>query len=73
MLVNRLLYSNSINQKSTKILTFVVSDILDLSQIKNGKFRSVISKFDVKKAVLEIKSILDFKADMGGITVFTTF
>jgi len=52
---------------------FVVKDILDLQQIKNGKFRKQITKFSIKDAVSEVTSILEMKSKAQCLTVTTTF
>lgn len=59
--------SASIQSASTKILNSLVSDILDISQIKAGKFRKDCNNFDVKEATQEIIMIQLFKAQMMGI------
>jgi len=37
---------------------FFVNDMLDFSQILNGKFNKVIESFDLKKAVSEVITLL---------------
>jgi signal transduction histidine kinase len=44
-----------------------VEDILDIGQLKSGKFRKVISKFNVKKAVEEIMQIQQYSADLRNV------
>ena len=39
---------------SSKILNFLVNDILDFSQLKSGKFRKDICNFNIKDAIEEI-------------------
>jgi signal transduction histidine kinase len=46
-----------VQNSSTKILRFLVNDILDFSQIKGGKFRQNLTNFDVREAVEEIMLI----------------
>ena len=47
-----------IQESSTKLLKFLVNDILDFAQIRAGKFRKNINVFNVKEAILEIILIL---------------
>ena len=42
---------------SSKIMAFVVDDLLDFAQINNKKFRKEIREFDMKKAINEVISI----------------
>jgi len=58
---------------STKVLRFLVNDILDFAQIRAGKFRKDISQFDIKEALEEIKLILLFKAEQSGIDIEMDF
>jgi len=38
-------------------MSFLVDDLLDFAQLDSGKFRKVISEFDLKDAVEEVISI----------------
>lgn len=49
------------------MMGFLVDDLLDFAQINAGKFRKVITSFDLKEAVQEVISIQKDKAHMGGI------
>ena len=49
--------SDVIQMSSSKILLFHVEDILGMAQLKSGKFRKIIAKFNVKKAIDEIMHI----------------
>lgn len=46
--------SIKIQMSSSKILNFLVNDILDFAQMRSGKFRKDISNFNIKEAVQEI-------------------
>ena len=46
---------------------FLVDDLLDFAQINAGKFRKVITSFDLRDAIQEVISIQKDKANMGGI------
>ena len=58
-----------VQKSSSKLLTFLVNDILDFAQLKSGKFRKVISCFNIKEAIQEIYMIQKDKADFMGIQV----
>ena len=51
------------------MLTFLVNDILDFGQIKAGKFRKCCSNFNIKEATQEIVLILQYKAEMMGVSL----
>ncbi len=63
----------NIQESSTKLLQFLVNDILDFAQIKAGKFRKNVAKFNVKQAIHEIARMLQFKAEQGGINIRVRF
>ena len=42
---------------SGKIMTFIIQDLLDYSQIKVGNFRKNISEFNIKEAIDDVMSI----------------
>ena len=48
------LESINIQMSSSKILNFLVNDILDFSQLRSGKFRKDNSNFNIQEAVEEI-------------------
>jgi signal transduction histidine kinase len=54
--------SIAIAKSSTKMIAFNVEDILALPQLKAGKFTRDIKKADLKKAVGEVISIMEFQA-----------
>ena len=54
---------------STKILMFLVNDILDFAQIKANKFRKECINFNIKVGIEEIISILQYKADQNGVLI----
>lgn len=51
------------------MLNYLVADILDFAQMKQGKFRKNIQYFDLKLAIEEVISILQYKADQLGINI----
>ena len=48
-------------------MSFLVDDLLDFAQLNSGKFRKVLSNFDLKEAVEEVISIQKDKANMMGV------
>ena len=52
---------------------FHVEDILGMAQLKSGKFRKVINKFNVKTAVEEIMHIQKFSSDLRNIKMSVDF
>ena len=61
--------SNNIQDSSTNMMGFLVDDLLDFAQINAGKFRKVVTNFDLKEAVNEVVSIQKDKASMAGINL----
>lgn len=59
--------------KSTKILNFLIHDILDFSLLQSDKFRMNIICFDIEVAVNEIIEILSFRAGQMGIGMVADF
>ena len=72
-LQNQLHESNRIHFCSTKFLGFEINDMLDFSQLKQGKFRKMITQFDVRKAINEIYTIQKYKADEQGVRIEMKF
>jgi signal transduction histidine kinase len=64
-------YSESVDiqSTSTRLLNFLVNDMLDFASVQSGKFRKECSNFNIKESIMEIMLILQFKADQFGITV----
>lgn len=62
-----------VQESSTKLLNFYVSDLLCLAQIEKGTFRKNISQFDIKEAVEEITKIQVSKAEAKQIQIIHQF
>ena len=62
-----------IQTSSTKLLKFLVSDILDFSRMKQNKFCKAITEFNIKESVLEIIEIQQYQAEQTGITLTSKF
>ena len=54
---------------STKLLRFLVNDILDFSQLRAGKFRKDCGNFNIKDSIEEIIMIQQYKADQTGVKI----
>ena len=50
-------------ESSTGLMTHLVGDLLDFSQIKAKKFRKNYKKFDVRKAINKVISYQKIKAE----------
>ena len=61
-------HSVRIQTSSTKLLTYLVNDILDFGQLKAGKFRKDCLNFNLRESIEEIILILQYKAEMYGIS-----
>ena len=59
--------SNKIGESSANIMSFLVNDLLDFSQLNAGKFRRKIEDVNIKEAIEEVISIMKEKAEMGGV------
>jgi signal transduction histidine kinase len=55
------------------MMSFMIQDLLDYSQIKSGKFRKNINKFNIRDSIEEVMSIQRSKADEQGINFLSTF
>lgn len=65
--------SIKIQTASTKILKFLVNDLLDFARLKSGKFRHEIKRFNIQDSVKEILEIQRFQAETMGIELRTRF
>lgn len=61
----------SVQMSAVKILMFLVSDMLDYSQITAGQFRKMYSSFNVLNTINEVMDIMRFKADELGVKLIT--
>lgn len=59
--------SSQVLMSSTKILKFLISDILDLSQLRSGKFRRVCGNFDIMTLIEDVVRIQSYKAEQTGV------
>ena len=54
---------------ASKILGFLINDMLDYAQLSAGKFRKVYSSLNLFNSVKDILAIMKFKADEFGINI----
>ena len=68
-------YENSVDiQSSSKsVLKFLVSDLLDFSQLKSGKFRKNIQFFNLKDCIQEMIMVLKYKASQMDVEIEMSF
>ena len=50
-------------RSSSKILIFLVNDLLDYARLRENKLEKISKSFDVRKAIREIVEIQQFIAD----------
>jgi signal transduction histidine kinase len=65
--------SGEVLNSSSELMICMVQDLLDLAQIRNGKFRKNISRFDIRKAVSDVIKIQAQKAADLGIELIAVF
>lgn len=51
-----------VQESSTEMMTFMVQDLLDYAQIKAGKFRKNIYRFDIRNAIESVMCVQRKKA-----------
>ena len=49
--------SVKVQQNSSDLMTYLVQDLLDFAQLKSGKFRKNISKFNIRDTVEKVITI----------------
>ena len=55
--------STEMQLSATKILTFLINDMLDYAQLSAGQFRKFSKEFDFIKSVDDVAKIMRLKAD----------
>ena len=56
-IMEKLNYGLVVQDSSSKIMTFLVQDLLDYAQIKSGKFRINIKPFNIREMVEKVMCI----------------
>jgi len=46
-----------VQESSANVMGFLIQDLLDYAQIKAGKFRKNISRFDIRKSIETVMCI----------------
>ena len=67
MIWDKLRDSITVQDSSAAIMQSIVQDILDYAQIKVGKFRKVIKRFNVRESVERVMSVQRNKANELGL------
>ena len=62
-----------IQESSANLMSFMIQDILDYSQIKAGKFRKNIKAFNIRDTVKQVMKIQQKKAQDQGNEFLATF
>jgi signal transduction histidine kinase len=62
-LLTQVYETNDVRMKSTKILNYLVNDILDFAQMKSGKFRKQNQYNDFTETIDQIFNIQQYKAE----------
>ena len=62
-----------VQESSSKILCFLVNDILDFAQLKSGMFRKDCYMFNLEEAVNEVILIQKLKAEFLGVKLYCIF
>lgn len=62
-----------IQNSSANMMSYMIQDLLDFSQIKAGKFRKNIQAFNVRDAVNDVMRFQQKKAQDQGVEFFATF
>ena len=65
--------STSMQLSASKILGFLINDMLDYAQLSAGQFRKCFNNFNLIHSVAEILKIMKFKADELGINIEANF
>ena len=65
--------STSLQFSATKILNFLINDMLDYAQLSSGQFRKFFKKFNVVDSVEDVVSIMKFKAEKLGVEIYINF
>ena len=60
---DKLQTSQTISKSSAELIKYIVQDLLDYSQINQGKFRANMTNFNIVDLIKEVVSIQQMKAD----------
>jgi len=62
-----------VQESSSNLMSFLVQDMLDYSQIKAGKFRKQISAFNIRETIEKVMCIQRKKAEESGLKFFASY
>jgi signal transduction histidine kinase len=62
----------SIQESSTSIMGIMIQDLLDFSQIKSGKFRKIITSFNIRDTIVKVMDMQRTKAEHQGLKLLLT-
>ena len=71
--VNKIMKSVKVEESSTDLMGFLIQDLLDYAQIKAGKFRKNIKKFNIREAVQSVIDIQYRLANSRGLKLYSEF
>jgi signal transduction histidine kinase len=72
-LLGKLKDGNDVQESSADIMSFLIQDLLDYSQIKANKFRKNIKKFDITEAIEKVMCIQRKKSIDLGIDFYVDY
>ena len=61
--------SIKLHLSASKILSFLINDMLDYAQLSAGQFRKLIKQFDLVSSIDDIVRIMAFKAEELDLTI----
>jgi len=72
-IITELEHGTTTQESASDLMKFIVQDLLDYAQIKDGKFRKSIQAFNIRDSVQRVISIQKQKADVLGLSLKATF
>ena len=72
-ILDQLENGQNIQEASSELMSSMIQDFLDYSQIKAGKFRKNITRFNIRKSIEKVVSIQKLKADSKGLSMPIVF
>lgn len=72
-IIDKLEEGKTAQQNTAEFMNFIIQDLLDFSQIKNGKFRQNFQQFDIFETIFKVMQIQEPKAKVKDIEFYPTF
>ena len=66
---DKLFTAQRITSSSSKLMKFMIADILDFARMKENKLVTTLEEFDIRQIVGEMVSIQQFQAEKLGVTI----